>query len=104
MNQARSGAGEIQPSTGAYDLNGREHIRVTPKFTHKPDAHPTPERVRVYSPLEHARRCGTCGAANRWRRIFTLGGWTCCAPAWAGEAHGDLRHECTRLCRLGGVA
>ena len=104
MTQARSGAGEIESSTGAYDLNCGQHIRVTHKFTHKNDAHPTPERVRIYSPLEHSRRCDMCGETDRWRRIVSLGGWACCSPAWAGEAHDDLRHECSRLCTIGGAA
>lgn len=66
---------------------------------------PTPDAAQ-YDPLAHQRRCARCGRRDAWRQLRQLGGgWLCCPSrelldVWRDEAH----HQCSQLCRLGGVA
>jgi hypothetical protein len=62
----------------------------------------------IYDPNEHQRRCPVCGARDRWRRVFSIGGgWTCrCRGGFDAEDihHATLGHVCGPVCALGGAA
>jgi hypothetical protein len=61
----------------------------------------------IYDPNLDGRRCPVCGARDRWRRVFAIGGgWACrCRGIGAEDTHhATLGHVCAPSCWLGGAA
>ena len=56
-----------------------------------------------YDPIAAGRRCGRCGARDRWQRWTgeNPGGWYCCSAPADADTHGGLDHVCTVICALG---